>query len=71
MTEWTWYGDSPPGVRRGAHEGWMHVHPDGTRWVHVDPTCPAASEPMPPLVIPSAIGDFRIEIGRAFGISGD
>ena len=37
-TIWTWYGDWP-GFRCGAGDGWLHVHPDGTRWVHPKKAC--------------------------------
>lgn len=43
--EWEWYGDSPIGQRHGAGDGWLHIHPDGSRWVHPEKTCPLLREP--------------------------
>ena len=39
-TGWTWKGDGTPGDRHGAGDGWVHIHPDGTRWIHPKKICP-------------------------------
>lgn len=47
LDEWQWTGDWPPPARHGAGDGWMHVHPDGTRWVHPEKVCGLATTPSP------------------------
>lgn len=49
-TEWTWKGDGTPGRRHGAGDGWMHTHPDGSRWVHPEKSCPVTDEARRPAI---------------------
>ena len=46
LDEWRWTGllgsEGRPG-HAGAGDGWIHVHPDGTRWVHPEKECPIAA----------------------------